>query len=167
MLQAAADFLVTRYSFDLLQAAEILPQIVEDERSCQKFGMQVVQFQLALWETRPQAVYANLCLKGIQLRFIDPRSTLSRQDLVRDLEPLFPVHGLPLAMPSLLRAVLMSCEGAVIAFRQKALKALSSIVEQDSKMFLAVMSGFIWLRSITDTHRAACHPASCRSPLDG
>lgn len=39
-------------------------------------------------------------------------------------------------MDLLLAHVLKACEGAVIAFRQKALKALASIVEQDSSIFL-------------------------------
>lgn len=39
-------------------------------------------------------------------------------------------------METLLSHVLRACEGAVIAFRQKALKALASIVEQDPTIFL-------------------------------
>lgn len=39
-------------------------------------------------------------------------------------------------MGPLLSHVLGACEGAVIAFRQKALKALASIVEQDPTIFL-------------------------------
>lgn len=39
------------------------------------------------------------------------------------------------AMEPLLAHILQACEGAVIAFRQKALKALSSIVEQDSRIY--------------------------------
>jgi cohesin loading factor subunit SCC2 len=39
-------------------------------------------------------------------------------------------------MESLLVHILGACEGAVIAFRQKALKALASIVEQDPPIFL-------------------------------
>jgi len=39
-------------------------------------------------------------------------------------------------MDLLLLQVLKACEGAVIAFRQKALKALASIVEQDPSIFL-------------------------------
>ena len=38
-------------------------------------------------------------------------------------------------MDPILSHVLNACEGAVIAFRQKALKALSSIVEQDSSIY--------------------------------
>lgn len=39
-------------------------------------------------------------------------------------------------METLLSHILRACEGAVIAFRQKALKALASIVEQDPSIFL-------------------------------
>lgn len=39
-------------------------------------------------------------------------------------------------MDMLLAHVLRACEGAVIAFRQKALKGLASIVEQDPSIFL-------------------------------
>lgn len=39
-------------------------------------------------------------------------------------------------MDTLLSHVLEACEGAIIAFRQKALKALASIVEQDTAIFL-------------------------------
>lgn len=49
---------------------------------------------------------------------------------------LFPVHGLAQAMDSVLQHVLESCEGVIIAFRQKALKALAQIVEQDPAIFL-------------------------------
>lgn len=56
--------------------------------------------------------------------------------LQQSLRTLFPVHELCQAMDTLLTHVLGACEGAVIAFRQKALKALASIVEQDPSIFL-------------------------------
>lgn len=56
--------------------------------------------------------------------------------LKKSLHTLFPVHGLCQSMGPLLSHVLGACEGAVIAFRQKALRALASIVEQDPAIFL-------------------------------
>lgn len=38
-------------------------------------------------------------------------------------------------MEALIERILESCDGSVIAFRQKALKALGAIVEQDSSIF--------------------------------
>ena len=62
-------------------------------------------------------------------------SSEGRAVLAEATKALFPVHGLPVMMEALIERILESCDGSIIAFRQKALKALGAIVEQDSSIF--------------------------------
>lgn len=121
--ESAADYASMRWASDLLQALRVLPTLLEDEEIKPKFTKELSSKQAALWELQALPVTSRAAAEE------------NRKALLLAFELLIAVHGLPKILEPLLAQILQSCEGAVIAFRQKALKALGSIVEQDPAIF--------------------------------
>lgn len=116
-----------------------LTQSFDQDEIKPRFQKEFSKRAASMWQVQSAPGFHSKCVLDRQVRssYTDDRCSTNQTyaDLMEAYKKILPAHGILAAMEPLLLQILQSCEGGVIAFRQKALKALSSIVEQDSSIY--------------------------------